>query len=367
MQGFKYTIYLLLFITFFSCSNDEDYSEPIRETYKHTAIIYMSADNNLSQNAQNGIEQLKKAQLNEEHNLIVYIDSNDNLPQLLKIENNEAKVVKTYIEQNSADPIILNYILNDIANIFPSDTYGLVLWSHGSSWLPPQYQTRSFGSDNYNEMDISELAEALPIKYKYIIFDACFMGGIEVLYELKDKADYIISSPTEILTLGFPYTEIAPYLFLKEEKDLITISELFFNHYNNMSGAYKSASISLVKTERLQRLAALNNELINKYPLTRWEYNQSEIQSLDLYSVSLMYDYQDFLSKNYPENLLKEINQTLNELVLYKAHTDKFLNKLEIKSFSGISCYVPNKRYTQFHNYYKSLKWSYYSGWHLLL
>lgn len=31
------------------------------------------------------------------------------------------------------------------------------------------------------------------------------MGGIEVAYELRNKTDYMIASPAEVISNGFPY------------------------------------------------------------------------------------------------------------------------------------------------------------------
>ena len=56
------------------------------------------------------------------------------------------------------------------------------------------------------ETDIREIADLLPFKLDYIIFDACFMGGVEVAYQFKDKCRYMCFSQTEILSDGMDYT-----------------------------------------------------------------------------------------------------------------------------------------------------------------
>ena len=33
---------------------------------------------------------------------------------------------------------------------------------------------------------------------EFILFDACLMSSIEVLYDLRDKAKYVIASPAEL-------------------------------------------------------------------------------------------------------------------------------------------------------------------------
>lgn len=59
---------------------------------------------------------------------------------------------------------------------------------------------RSFGQDESNWMEIDELAEALPDHvFDFIMFDACYMASTESSLCFRDKADYILASPTEVL------------------------------------------------------------------------------------------------------------------------------------------------------------------------
>ena len=73
--------------------------------------------------------------------------------------------------------------------------------SHGTGWLPEFYygdgadpenevdiwestSSKSMGShvngDELDEMELSELASAIPMHLDYLIFDACLMGCVEV-------------------------------------------------------------------------------------------------------------------------------------------------------------------------------------------
>ena len=104
---------------------------------------------------------------------------------------------------------------------YPSDKYGLIFSSHATGWLPegtmssgefpsagedsaePQDEgrkmQRSIGQDisTKAEMDVKDFAEALPFTLKYIVFDACLMGGIETAYELRNKCGHIVFSQAE--------------------------------------------------------------------------------------------------------------------------------------------------------------------------
>lgn len=44
----------------------------------------------------------------------------------------EKQVLKTYEEMDSADPEVLKEVLNEMQELYPSDSYGLILGSHAS-------------------------------------------------------------------------------------------------------------------------------------------------------------------------------------------------------------------------------------------
>ena len=49
-------------------------------------------------------------------------------------------------------------------------------------------------------MEIDDLAKGLPDDlFDFILFDACYMASVECTYELRNKAEYILASPTETM------------------------------------------------------------------------------------------------------------------------------------------------------------------------
>ena len=58
------------------------------------------------------------------------------------------------------------------------------------------------------------------MKMDFIIFDACFMGSVEVAYELRDVCDKIVASPTEVIAEGMDYITMASYLMKSSGSDL---------------------------------------------------------------------------------------------------------------------------------------------------
>ena len=128
--------------------------------------------------------------------LLVYLDTSSEVPVLLRYYRDEFGVLNSeklmvYEEQDSSDPEVMNKVLQYANNLFPSENNGLVLWSHGTGWTPVDFYNnpsgaaahrlsreddpyadyvKSFGYDQGSEMDIIEMAEALPLKYRFILF-----------------------------------------------------------------------------------------------------------------------------------------------------------------------------------------------------
>ncbi len=366
----KRFLYLFLALWVLASCHDED----APRLSEKTVIVYIAGDNTLSDSSFANINQMEEGMFDNRQKLIVYVDNQKGNPKLLKIERDDtdeikSSTIKEYKEHNSADPKILNKVLNDAKRMYPAKSYGLVLWSHATSWLPPKgATTRSFGEDKGKEIDIKELPAAIPEGFEYIIFDACWMASIEVLYELKDVTPYILASPIEVLAEGLPYDKVVP-LFFKEmdtEKRLMAIGEIFYNHYNEKTGDYQTAATTLIKTSEMDELAKLTKDLILNNPLPLWDYNHQKIQKLDSFKyTTIMFDFLDFLEQNYEKNKLRNIKEQLKKTIIYEAHTPNYLGK-PLERLCGVSCYVPVKN-KRLNRYYKTLSWAEASGFYSLL
>jgi hypothetical protein len=251
-----------------------------------STLIYMVADNNLDYYGVKNIKELEQGlPVDSKGYIFVFVDrgkgGNPNHPYLLQISRNTVNqsitstILQSYKEQNSCNPECLKQIINDVEGYCQSlDTRlsRLVLWSHGSGWLPQGISfdsnkhnpmLRSFGLDdgealakeNGEEMEITGLAEALSgHQFEYLIMDACFMGTVETAYELKDYFDYMILSPSEILSMGFPYKEVACDLVNSDIK-VQDIVNKYFAFYADKKNAFCSATISMVNCNYLTELA----------------------------------------------------------------------------------------------------------------
>ena len=115
---------------------------------------------------------------------------------------------------------------------YPAKSYGIVFvltrW-----WLHYQNpQPAGGGQDTLIISNILDGNEALSVAphFDFMLFDACYMQSVEVIYQLRDRTDYFIGSPTEIPGPGAPYEAVVPALF-SQDKPEINIAESYYTAY----------------------------------------------------------------------------------------------------------------------------------------
>lgn len=355
--GFKTLLYIAITLLVIGCDKSDD------NTVSRTVLIYMAADNDLADNALRNIEQMKSSfPANSKNNLLVFVNLPEEKPYLIKIEADAEVVIKQYEEFNSLEVQNMHRVLAEMISISPADKYGLVLWSHASSWLPVGFPTRSFGEEKGTQMDIMELSGALPTKFDFILFDACLMASVEVAYELKDNTDYIIAPSTETLYTGFPYDLIIPDL-ITVSPDLQKVAEKYMGYYQQLTGIYQSATISVIDTKELGKLADITSSLLNENSYNMELFNRSTVQRLDTYEEQYIFDFSDFIHKAFPDAQVELFDNQLQKVVLYKAHIDEFMKEFFIQTYCGLSSYIPLKSRNDLNNYYQRLKWCEDSGY----
>ena len=254
----------------------------------------------------------------------------------------------------------MSNVLRDALSYYKGDNRykGLVLWSHGNAWLPEGYhietenksgvEVKSFGKDmspREGAMELPDLAEVLnPYRFDYILFDACFMGSVEVLYELRHSARYFIASPAEILADGFPYHHLLPYLIGKLQLEKAT--EAYYNYYNALEGARQSATVTLVDSEQLEALASFCKQLNTS------ELSLAHLQQYSRNNEKYLFDLKQVLSESKASVAMEPIWQKLCKI---ERHTPRFAN-IALTHCNGLSVYLFGKNET-LNNYYKQLSW----------
>ena len=386
-KNFLRTLVIVLWQVFLFTSCEKDSNIVTKKESKRAVFVYMIADNDLDFYATANINEMETfmAQNPEAGSVYVYIDRAKNRktahPILYQITADtsakiNSKIIKVYPENNSANEKVLAEALSQVQTICAINNEflrGLVLWSHGSAWLPESFSlasqrataVKSFGLDqtmanneNHNaEMDIRKLAIILNnYHFDFILFDACFMASIEVFYELRNTTDYIIASPTEVLATGFPYKDILTDM-LSATVNYKKIAQKYVAFFQQKKGVLQSASVVTVKTAELPQFATLFKYYLNTISREitdqKWlQYSQDEVDYLfDLGQVA------DYLQK---EQTNKELTEQLGRLITNYHHTSYFFGKIPLQKSSGISIYIPQSATLQNDEYefYKTLSWT---------
>ena len=371
---------LAMALTLFSCKKAE-VEEVIVVKRPKTVLLYMVANNNLSNEAENSISMLQNGYIPaEEGNLLVYKHCAGMDPVLLHIKKGEegtvvADTAYRFPPRVSATKSALTQALNVTQALFPADSYGLILWSHGTGWIPPlasfssaaqevsgSAPQRTFGLDGKVELEIRDLAQAIPYKLSFMLMDACFMGGIETAYEVKDSVDYYIGSPAEILTESFPYHKIMQHIF-KSTPDYAAVCKEYYDYYNAKSGAERSATVALMDCSKLAEVAEVAKRVFDQYGERIASLDLSLLQPYFRGSNSkYFYDLKDLVDAIADASLSAEFAVALERAVPYKAATPYFI-ELPIRRFCGVSTYVPgNPADTKLADYYKQYKWNQATG-----
>lgn len=360
-----------------------------------TVVIYMNADNNLTYYAHQDLDEIENGYVPDYFPpggsgrvLLVYLDTSSEEPVLLRYFKDEFGVVcretiMEYEEQNSSDPTVINNVLQYAHNLFPSQNNGLILWSHGTGWTPVDFYNnpneyspeplqcsveddpyaayvKSFGYDQGLETDIIDLADALPIKYRFILFDACLMAGVEVAYQLKDKCDYFIGSVAEILAGGFPYHQILDPLYNNvSEQGLSAVCSYYYNHYYNMN---QGATVSLVKTSELESVAQICSSVFNDERIFIQSLQMDNMQGFFRLGRHYFYDLGDLIQNIASVSEYEEFEAAMDKAVICTYATQRYNigNSLQflINKNSGLSTYIPNPEHPYLDNYYQSLEWN---------
>lgn len=309
-------IYILLLLTSIfagACRKDSDIVPRLPgmsgDTLTRTLIVYMAAENSLDSYLQTDSMEIAWGldSIDDDSRVVVFLDDRKSSRLCVGTHKEQLQTVKTYEgDLCSTDSLTMANVLHDIFQLYPARSYALAFCSHGSGWLfdDPQESRkgprRSFGIDNGNrsgsnygrKMNIPTLAGVLSgcPHFDYLFFDVCYMQCVEVAYELRHAADYIIASPAEIPAPGAPYTQLLRTM-CAVPADPAALVEGYVDYYVSDYGRndYGGAELTAIRTDRLERLAHVTAPLMNRLLANRAEIELTEIQHYNPESNSSKY------------------------------------------------------------------------------
>ena len=275
----------------------------------------------------------------------------------------------------------------------PAERYGIIFAGHGQGWITREILeggdsfstlstgsnvwiptsgadvTRAFGENNVR-VDITEMAEGIEhsgIELDYILFDACFMSNIESIYELRDKANYIIASPCEIMGKGFPYHRTLPYLFADYGKstDYKGAAESYYIFYRDeYSGNSRCGSVAVYDCREIDALAEATADVV---ATAKGDYDITTLQTYEGQSIHQFYDFGQWANVVATDaEAIAAFNAQLDRCVIAKYTLPTFYSAygtygtydIDVDVYSGVTTSAPSEAYPaqwQETNWYKAV------------
>lgn len=394
--GVTCSLFLLAFIS--SCGrNDEPEPTPDKpDILKSSVLLYAIASNNLASSLQSDINEILAVAPDLDlinNDIFVYYLTHNQTPAMYKVESADIPGIYTLVKQKdydrsqfSTDPKRINRVITDYLELSQAYIHGLIFWSHGTGWLPyfSDHQTKSsmsaesrmgtvhksFGYDAYegtvDQCDIIELADAIPEDiFHYIWFDCCYMGGIETIYQLRNKADFMVGYCTEVWGDGMQYSLTLPFL-IREQPDLKGAAKAFSDYYLNRSLAVTVGVYDLSEVEGVAEIASERFNLSPAPAVYMQNYGRQGYHFYDFgqYLKSKMISTPDKWSTSVFDSLMSSysdiaLSNALDRLVIFKQSADIDFNRspLSLDYFSGISVHYFHNENTESDMYYEQTDW----------
>lgn len=357
----------------------------------------------------------------KDERIMVFMATSEREAVLFELKKQNGRCLTDTLRRYSDRPFTsrqwLTSLFSEVMTLAPASRYGMVVGCHGLAWVPVQGQrnarkrlgsqeridegdnlykeekidkeglykeeridkegddlmhfevqgpvTTRFIGGTYPETQIetTDLADAMAdagFHTEYILFDACYMSSVEVAYELKDVTHYLIASPTEVLSYGFPYITMGKHLL--GTPNYKGIADSFISFYSSYYQPY--GTVAVTDCTQLDALAAIAQQInaaaeeptnaasakhINAAAegklntATSGKSAPNGVQIMDGYSPTLFYDLGHLMSlKNAGTVLTTAFAEQLDKTVPYKGHTDQYFTALKdapvnIKHYSGLN------------------------------
>jgi hypothetical protein len=230
-------------------------TQPVKEW---TVLVYLNADNDLYQFGYLNMAQMEAIGSTPQLNVVVqfdpepqgmpttryYVTKNPN-PVNGKITSQELEKLP---ETDMGNPKTFSEFLAWGVQKYPAKKYAVIVWNHGNGWQGISYDDNPKSHLTMTELrsglemmnaQISQRSRVRGAQIELLNFDACIMSTLEVAYELKDVARYMVGSQFNEPGEGENYSLFLAPLAAKPAMTGRELSEIMVYQY---SMNYKSRS-----------------------------------------------------------------------------------------------------------------------------
>jgi hypothetical protein len=231
-------------------------------------MVYMAADNNLSDSGLGDINEMEQIGSTSDVNIVVQAEFSSqysvNAPAgtlrgRITRDDNTLAITSALTNIGNRDMsarATLAEFISWAAAAYPADRYALVIWDHGDGWKAAAEESApskgaiiddSSGGTLLPLPDIAGAVRDSGVHLSMINFDACFMGMYEVAYEFLGTTDYLAFSEEAVPGDGDPFHSILADLTANPAMTGLDLAEtttsLFRSYYEEQgrSSVMKSA------------------------------------------------------------------------------------------------------------------------------
>ncbi len=220
---------------------------------KWTYMVYMSADNNLEDEAILNMNQMEAVGSDEDLNIVIQFDRSPEYDET----NGNWSGTRRYLVDHDTDPDVLNsQLLEDMGEQdmgkgevlrdfvvwamtnYTAERYYLDIWGHGGGWREGtcnDYTSGSYISMLELRTALLGATGAVGRTLDAVGFDQCLMAQLEVYYEVKDLGDVLLGAETLIPSEGYNYTRVLDPLSSDPSMNATRlgaiITQAFFDEY----------------------------------------------------------------------------------------------------------------------------------------
>ena len=374
-------------VLFVACT--DDFILPEEESdISHTVIIWMGAENSLASMSISDLQEMHDAvdAIPQDCQVVVYRDAQF-APSVYLLRHGQYRVWKEYEDdENSADSAIVVRRMQDLVEQFPSKTYSMVIWSHGTGWSrSPQRSIIVDNGSNLTNPPQANIGTWLELKQlegvlshlphlNFLMFDACYMQTVEVVTQLYPYADYIIGSPAEIPGQGAPYDKIMENLCNADVQGII----------QNYAAAYPATSGVLLSAVRSSQVPGLCNATKPVIQSCFMKDNMPDVASVQVYappygngeaeqaSLPVPYDMRSLMHQVMTQDQYAAWVRQWERTVPYTASASEWASQFvsyiygtrhnhmtDAENYGAISMHIPSAAYEQpgWNNEFRTLRW----------
>lgn len=327
---------------------------------KWTVMVYLNAANDLYSYSKLNVNQMERVTKGSDVRFVVqwklaaglFPNSQFNGTRRIYVKPDSSEQIASQVVQDLGTgvdmgrPQTLRDFIEWTKTYYPADHYCLVLWNHGNGWRRTAERggkplAFSYDDERGTAIQIWELNQALGAnKFDILAWDCSLMQMMEVAYEVRGNADYVVGSEESPPGEGYPYDAVFGPMFATPTAPAATLARGFVDGMLNVP-AYQSRKItqSIIDSSKLSALAIAVGNLGNALDQNRASLTAvvpGVRNSAQAYSPTTLRFYRDLkdvcdrlsslTSIAAVDNACAAVNTALSHAIFYEGHNENSAN-----------------------------------------